>query len=199
MADPIFTYSAVNGAGQTVNGKVFAANAAQAEQELRNKGLVSVVVRLAYLPKNKPKAGSKSPTQRINIDSSKVNRLEKFHLECPACSSTLRLGYPLLDRRWTCPECKLKFSIEPDLKGELAIKLHLVANESERPREWHKVLNLTPDASLSEIRKSYRRLIQKYHPDKVADLGIELVQLAEQKAKEINLAYESALTAVGAA
>lgn len=199
MPDPIFTYSAVNGAGQTVHGKIFAPNASQAEQQLRDKGLISVVIRLTYLPKSKSKAGSKSPTQRINIDSPKVNHVEKFYLECPACLSTLRLSYPLLNRRWNCPECKLKFSIEPDLKGALAVQLHLAAYESERLREWHQVLNLTPDSSVSEIRKSYRRLIQKYHPDKVADLGTELVQLAEQKTKEINLAYERALAAVGAA
>jgi hypothetical protein len=199
MPDPIFTYSAVNGAGQTVHGKIFAPNASQAEQQLRDKGLISVVVRLTYLPKSKPKGGSKSPTQRINIDSPKVNHVDNFYLKCPTCMSTLRLSYPLLERRWTCPECKLKFSIEPDLTGELTVQLHLAANESETHREWHQVLNLTPDSPLSEIRKSYRRLIQKYHPDKVADLGTELVQLAEQKTKEINSAYERALTAVGAA
>jgi DnaJ-domain-containing protein 1 len=31
--------------------------------------------------------------------------------------------------------------------------------------EWYKVLNLSVDADLSEIKTSYRQLMRKYHPD----------------------------------
>jgi len=32
--------------------------------------------------------------------------------------------------------------------------------------------------------------MKEYHPDKVAGLGAELRELAERKAKEINMAFE---------
>ena len=54
---------------------------------------------------------------------------------------------------------------------------------------WH-ALKLSTGASRSRIQGAYRHMIQKYHPDKVAEMGTEIRQLAERKAKEINQAYE---------
>jgi DnaJ-class molecular chaperone len=68
------------------------------------------------------------------------------------------------------------------------------ANSSnhEPPRAWHEVLNVSPIATLEEIKAAYKDMIAMYHPDRVANLGIELRVLAEQKAKEINRAYQYA-------
>jgi DnaJ-class molecular chaperone len=49
---------------------------------------------------------------------------------------------------------------------------------------------LKPSATPSAVREAYRRKMREYHPDKVVNLGIELRDLAEAKAKEINRAYE---------
>jgi len=43
---------------------------------------------------------------------------------------------------------------------------------------------------MSKIRRAYLGLMRQYHPDRVMTLGPELRELAEQKAKEINRAYE---------
>ncbi|MCK5195770.1 MAG: DnaJ domain-containing protein [Desulfobulbaceae bacterium] len=40
-----------------------------------------------------------------------------------------------------------------------------------------------------QIKKSYRKLSMKYHPDKVGHLGEEFRKVAEEKMKEINGAY----------
>ena len=45
--------------------------------------------------------------------------------------------------------------------------------------------NATPE----QIKEAFRREISKYHPDRVEGLGIELRELADQKAKEVNHAY----------
>lgn len=58
---------------------------------------------------------------------------------------------------------------------------------------WTSVLELSPDASVEDIREAYRRQIGQYHPDKVAALGRELRELAEAKSKDIQLAYQAAL------
>jgi hypothetical protein len=54
-----------------------------------------------------------------------------------------------------------------------------------------KVLGVSDTASSDEISAAYRRLAQMYHPDKVAGLAPEFQMLADQRMKEINIAYES--------
>jgi DnaJ-domain-containing protein 1 len=60
------------------------------------------------------------------------------------------------------------------------------------PRAWYEVLEVHPNANISEIKVAYRRKIALYHPDRVAGLGKELRELAETRAKEINAAYSLA-------
>ena len=60
------------------------------------------------------------------------------------------------------------------------------------------VLGLTPLAEESAVRAAYRRLVSQYHPDKVAGLGPELIEVAERETRRINAAYEEALRRVRA-
>ena len=57
-------------------------------------------------------------------------------------------------------------------------------------REALAVLGLYDGAKPAEIKKAYRELAAKYHPDRVAHLGPELVELTSEKFKQINAAYE---------
>ena len=52
------------------------------------------------------------------------------------------------------------------------------------------VLGLYDGAKPEEIKKAYKELATKYHPDRVAHLGPELVELTSEKFKEISAAYE---------
>lgn len=54
----------------------------------------------------------------------------------------------------------------------------------------YRVLGLEPGASPETVKKAYRELANKYHPDKVAHLGEEFQQIAEQKFKKIQAAYQ---------
>ena len=54
----------------------------------------------------------------------------------------------------------------------------------------YRVFGLTSDASDAEIDQAYRRLISQYHPDKLAGVAEELRRQAEDKASEINAAYD---------
>lgn len=52
----------------------------------------------------------------------------------------------------------------------------------------YSVLGVSPNASDEEIKKAYRALARKYHPDKYTDS--DLADLAGEKMKEVNAAYE---------
>lgn len=52
----------------------------------------------------------------------------------------------------------------------------------------YKILGVSPDASDEEVKKAYRELARKYHPDKYRDS--DLADLANEKMKEVNAAYE---------
>ena len=54
----------------------------------------------------------------------------------------------------------------------------------------YRVLEISPDASNQEIKRAYRRMANKYHPDKVSHLGKEMQTLAEEKFKAVNNAYQ---------
>lgn len=58
---------------------------------------------------------------------------------------------------------------------------------------WAVTLGISHSASVDEIRKAYKSQMSKYHPDKVATLGVELRELAERKSKDINIAYKRAM------
>lgn len=55
----------------------------------------------------------------------------------------------------------------------------------------YKILEVTPTATDDEIKKAYRELAKKYHPDKVNHLGEDVKKAAEQKFTTLNAAYES--------
>ena len=54
-----------------------------------------------------------------------------------------------------------------------------------------KILEVSPDATDAEVKKAYRKMANKYHPDKVSHLGDEFQKLAEEKFKSVNDAYQA--------
>ena len=54
----------------------------------------------------------------------------------------------------------------------------------------YKVLEISPNATDDEVRKAYRKLALKHHPDKVATLGEDVKKAAEKKFQEINAAKD---------
>jgi len=55
----------------------------------------------------------------------------------------------------------------------------------------YKSLEIEETASNEEIKKAYRRMAMKYHPDKVNELGEDVKKSATEKFRSVNEAYES--------
>jgi len=54
----------------------------------------------------------------------------------------------------------------------------------------YKVLEVEPSATDDEVKRAYKRLAMKNHPDKVASLGPDVQKAAEEKFKKIQAAYD---------
>ncbi|MEQ8909358.1 MAG: TerB family tellurite resistance protein [Vicingaceae bacterium] len=55
----------------------------------------------------------------------------------------------------------------------------------------YKILEITPDATNDEIKKAYRKMAKKYHPDRVHHLGEDVKKQAEEKFRQVQDAYEN--------
>jgi DnaJ like chaperone protein len=115
----------------------------------------------------------------------------------------LELIYQILYTKTHVPETELK--IARDIANYLQIKDYdkrtieaKYKYGSQQPfgttqgtaDQYYAILGLEPGADKDAIKKAYRKLSMKYHPDKVRHLGEEFRAVAEEKMKEINGAYD---------
>jgi DnaJ like chaperone protein len=54
----------------------------------------------------------------------------------------------------------------------------------------YKILEIESNATDDEVKKAYRKMAMKYHPDKVSHLGEDFRKSADEKFKKVNEAYE---------
>jgi DnaJ like chaperone protein len=54
----------------------------------------------------------------------------------------------------------------------------------------YKILEIEKSASDSEVKAAYRKMVKKYHPDKLRGLGEEHIKGAEDKFRQVQRAYE---------
>lgn len=62
-------------------------------------------------------------------------------------------------------------------------------SDEEKAKVYGKLFGLSGSLKKTDITKIYRKLVGKYHPDKVSHLGKEFQIFAEKKTKDINKAY----------
>ena len=77
---------------------------------------------------------------------------------------------------------------------EVESMLNLGGNTLE---EAYKVLEIEPTASDDEVKKAYKKLALKHHPDRVATLGEDIRKAAEKKLQQINNAKDMIYKARG--
>lgn len=69
---------------------------------------------------------------------------------------------------------------------------HESARSENKNIKWdpYQELEISSPASQEEIKGAYKKMMGKYHPDKVSHLGKELQELAHQKVLDIQKAYK---------
>lgn len=55
----------------------------------------------------------------------------------------------------------------------------------------YKILEISPQVSDEEVKKAFRKMAVKYHPDKVSYLGEDFQKAAQEKFQKLNEAYEA--------
>jgi len=73
-------------------------------------------------------------------------------------------------------------------------RLHSIANVATRRRIALAILDLGTSATEDDIRKSYRNLVKKYHPDRNLEMSEEERAEAAQRFLEVQDAYEELLS-----
>jgi DnaJ like chaperone protein len=73
------------------------------------------------------------------------------------------------------------------------------ARQVEPIEQAYAKLGLNRDASDSEVKKAYRRLVSQYHPDKLVSHGLpeEMMEMAKVRVREVNKAYDQIKQARG--
>ena len=66
------------------------------------------------------------------------------------------------------------------------------AQDSENNLDrWFKILEIDKNASKAEIKKAHRKMVSKYHPDKLQGVSNDIIKLAEEKFLLVQQAYEN--------
>lgn len=80
------------------------------------------------------------------------------------------------------------------LKQAFPIKDHYRQNHAweqiNEEDDYRTVLGITEVDTPETVRKKYKELLAKYHPDKVQHLGVEFQEIAENKTRAIVAAYD---------
>ena len=71
-----------------------------------------------------------------------------------------------------------------------SIKSMLLANGTSNSENWYKILGLTKNATDADVKKAYRKMAVKYHPDKLIGVSEDIKNLAEEKFLAVKEAYE---------
>lgn len=107
-------------------------------------------------------------------------RLQLFHY---------LLGIAQADGQVSPEESSMLFTIGGYL-GLSEKDIRSIMGMFEPEKDPYKILEIDKSATEEEVRKAYRRLAVKFHPDKVENLGEDVKKAAEEKFKSVQSAYE---------
>lgn len=116
----------------------------------------------------------------------------RSHLNYPTRLELMHLlfGIALSDGSVNAQELRLIEDIASQLGIQTTDFISLKAMFVKDKTAAYKILEVETTASEEEVKKAYRKMAIKYHPDKVHHLGPEFQKDANDKFKKISVAYE---------
>lgn len=73
----------------------------------------------------------------------------------------------------------------------ISIKSMFISEKSSQGLDkWFNILEIDKNASDEEVKKAHRKMVMKYHPDRLQGVSKDIVKLAEEKFRNIQDAYE---------
>lgn len=73
-----------------------------------------------------------------------------------------------------------------------SIKAMFVRSDSNKNIDYcYKILKIKQDATDDEVKKAYRKMALKFHPDKLQGVSVDIKKLAEEKFIAVKDAYET--------
>jgi len=57
--------------------------------------------------------------------------------------------------------------------------------------KWYAILEIDKNATDDEVKKAHRKMVVKYHPDKLQGVSKDIIKLAEDKFLSVQKAYEN--------
>jgi DnaJ like chaperone protein len=87
---------------------------------------------------------------------------------------------------------------EMNVIGRIAVNLGISEKDAQSIRSMfveevdsaYSILEIDRNARVDDIKKAYRKMANKYHPDKVSYLGEDFKKVAKEKFQKVNEAYE---------
>jgi DnaJ like chaperone protein len=116
-------------------------------------------------------------TEHVNYSS----RLQLLHF-------LYGLGYA--DKSLDIAEERLLEIIANGLRIEIKDRESIKSMFKNTIEDYYKILEIDSTATDEDIKKAYRKMAMKYHPDKVATMGEDVKKAANEKFQKLNQAYE---------
>jgi DnaJ-domain-containing protein 1 len=140
----------------------------------------------------------RNSSRATSSSSAREEKPRSTEVACQGCGQNLRIPIVPGISELRCPKCHIGFRATY-MKDVFSVVFNKPesesskANNQERPmtlEEAFRVFDAKPDTPWEDIEKCRRRLLQQYHPDKVASLGPKLRKVAETEGKNINVAFQ---------
>lgn len=108
------------------------------------------------------------------------------------CLMLLRMVYMVVmaDGQFHAKEKEAIIQIVDNLGIHYDDHMSIQAEFLKSAEKHYEILGLTRGANLAQVKKAYRNLALRHHPDRVSHLGEEYRKIAEEKFKEISEAHE---------
>ena len=120
--------------------------------------------------------------QQINFHLDHYSKLEMLHI---------LFGVANADKQILDSELRAISMISGYLGIAASEYQQILAIFVKKDDQSYSILGIRKNATNDEVKKAFRELAIKYHPDKVVSLGEEFQKVAEEKFKAINSAYQS--------